>query len=61
MSKTLRIGSVGTSSIMKLIQESIHLTDGLETGVVYSRDEARGKAFAREAGVQQLCGHARAG
>ena len=55
MSKTLRIGSVGTSSIMKLIQESIHLTDGLEAGVVYSRDEARGKAFAREAGVPEAC------
>lgn len=55
MEKTLYIGSVGTSSIMKVIQEGIRLTPGLETRVVYSRDLRRGEAFARETGVGEWC------
>lgn len=51
----LKIGSVGTSSIMNLIQEAIRLTDGLESSVIYSRDPARGKAFAESAGVAESC------
>ncbi|MEE1086198.1 MAG: Gfo/Idh/MocA family oxidoreductase [Schaedlerella sp.] len=55
MDNTLRIGSVGTSSIMKLIQEAIALTDGLETKVIYSRDAERGRKFAEEVGVPESC------
>ena len=55
MEKTLYIGSVGTSSIMKVIQEGIRLTPGLETKVVYSRDLGRGESFAREVGVGEWC------
>ena len=35
----LRVGTVGTSSIMRTIQEAIRLTDGMECRVVYSRTE----------------------
>ncbi|MDO4321036.1 MAG: Gfo/Idh/MocA family oxidoreductase [Lachnospiraceae bacterium] len=55
MKKVLHIGSVGTSSIMKVIQEGIRLTDGLETKVIYSRDMERGRAFAGSAGVEECC------
>jgi len=55
MSKTLTIGSVGTSSIMKLMQQAIAATPGVTARVVYSRDGERGRAFAREAGVPEHC------
>ena len=55
MNQTLTIGSVGTSSIMKLIQEAISLTEGLETTVIYSRDIERGRKFAEAAGVSDSC------
>ncbi|MDD3410538.1 MAG: Gfo/Idh/MocA family oxidoreductase [Eubacteriales bacterium] len=42
----LRIGSVGTSAIMRLIQEGIRLTEGMGCTALYSRDEERGRAFA---------------
>ena len=42
----LRVGTVGTSSIMRTIQEAIRLTDGMECRVVYSRTEEQGRAFA---------------
>ena len=47
----LRVGTVGTSSIMRTIQEAIRLTDGMECRVVYSRTEEQGRAFAAEMGV----------
>lgn len=55
MERTLRIASVGTSAIMKKMQEGIRLTQGLETQVVYSRDSRRGRAFADEMGVRESC------
>lgn len=55
MKQTLSIGSVGTSSIMKLIQEAISLTDNLETKVIYSRDHERGFNFAKTVGVLENC------
>lgn len=55
MNQTLTIGSVGTSSIMKLIQEAIFLTDNLETKVIYSRDHKRGCDFAKAVGVSESC------
>ena len=55
MSKILNIGSVGTSSIMNLIQEAISLTDGLYTKVIYSRDKDRGKTFADSVNVPESC------
>ena len=52
----LRVGTVGTSSIMRTIQEAIRLTDGMECRVVYSRTEEQGRAFAADnaAGVSVL-------
>lgn len=55
MEKVLRIGSIGTSKIMRTMQEAIRMTEGVETTVVYSRDEERGKAFAMEMGVKAWC------
>lgn len=55
MNKTLTIGSVGTSSIMKLIQEGISLTDGLTSKIVYSRDAQRGHCFAESTGIPESC------
>ena len=46
----LRVGTVGTSSIMRTIQEAIRLTDGMECRVVYSRTEERAKEFAAAQG-----------
>ena len=51
----LRVGTVGTSSIMRTIQEAIRLTDGMECRVVYSRTEEQGRAFAAEMGVPEHC------
>ena len=51
----LRVGTVGTSSIMRTIQEAIRLTDGMECRVVYSRTEEQGRALAAEMGVPEHC------
>ena len=51
----LRIGSVGTSRIMRTAHEAIRLTDGMECAVVYSRDFARAKEFADTQGVKESC------
>ena len=47
----LRIGSVGTSSIMNVIQEAIRQTEGITCHAVYSRNEARGNSYAQKEGV----------
>ena len=49
----LRIASVGTSAIMRVMQEAISLTDGAEAVLVYSRDEKRGREFADSVGVKR--------
>lgn len=53
--KLLTFGSVGTSSIMALMQRAIAAVPGVEARVVYSRDEARGRDFAQKAGVPEYC------
>lgn len=55
MNKTLLVGTVGTSSIMNVIQEGIALTDGLEVKVVYSRDLERAKQYASSVNVPEYC------
>lgn len=57
MSKTLTIGSVGTSSIMELIQEAIRLTPGISCKMIYSRSKERGEEFAQLVGVEEVCNH----
>lgn len=52
---TLNIGSVGTSAIMKLMQQAIAAVPGTQARMVYSRDEERGRAFAAETGVPEHC------
>lgn len=51
----LQIGTVGTSSIMRIIQQAIAQTQGLACRAVYSRDAARGRAFADSVGVAEVC------
>ncbi len=55
MKEELRIASVGTSAIMRMIQEGIRLTPGLTVRVIYSRDADRGRSFAEEMGVDEWC------
>ena len=55
MYKTLSIGSVGTSSIMELMQRAIATTPGVAARVAYSRDEARGREFARAMNIPEHC------
>ena len=47
----LRFGSVGTSAIMRLMQQAMAQVDGVECAAVYSRDAARGREFADSVGV----------
>ena len=51
----LRFGTVGTSAIMRVMQQAMALTDGVECRAVYSRDAARGRAFADSVGVETVC------
>ncbi len=51
----LRFGTVGTSAIMRVMQQAMALTDGVECCAVYSRDAARGRAFADSVGVKTVC------
>lgn len=51
----LKIGSVGTSAIMRLIQQAIAQTSGMMTQVVYSRQLQRAEAFAKEIGAPEFC------
>ena len=53
--QTFYIGSVGTSSIMNIIQEAISLTDGLETKCIYSRNLERAKEYADSRGIAEHC------
>ena len=55
MNTILKIGSIGTSSIMNVIQEAISLTNGLQTQVIYSRDAKRGQEYADSIGVPESC------
>ena len=51
----LRFGTVGTSAIMRLMQQAMAQVDGVECAAVYSRDLARGRAFADSVGVAAVC------
>lgn len=51
----LRFGTVGTSAIMRLMQQAMAQTDGVECRAVYSRDLSRGRAFADSVGVAAVC------
>ncbi len=51
----LNIATVGSSSIMNVIQEAISLTEGMECRVVYSRDARRAREFASSVGVEEGC------
>ena len=53
MPKQLTIGSVGTSAIMKLMQQAIAATPGVTAQAAYSRDETRGREFAQAAGIPE--------
>lgn len=55
MERMIRIGSVGTSSIMHVIQEAIRLTDGLSCSMIYSRNAERGREFAELMGIEKSC------
>ena len=51
----LRFGTVGTSAIMRLMQQAMAQVDGVECRAVYSRDLARGREFADSVGVPAVC------
>ena len=51
----LRFGTVGTSAIMRLMQQAMAQVDGVECRAVYSRDLARGREFADSVGVAAVC------
>jgi predicted dehydrogenase len=51
----LKIGSVGTSTIMQTIQEAIRQTPGMTCQVVYSRNLQKGRQFADSVGVPEVC------
>ena len=55
MRQVLKVGVVGTSSIMREMLEAIRQTEGLLAQVVYSRSLERGKAFATQNGVPEAC------
>ena len=48
LQKPIRIATVGTSKIMRIIQDAMRRVDGMNCSVIYSRDLARADAFARE-------------
>ena len=53
--KILNFGSVGTSSIMRVMQEAIRLTDGTVSKLLYSRSAERGRDFAQSEGIPESC------
>ena len=53
MQRELRFASVGTSSIMDVMQEAMSLTPGVSCKVVYSRDLQRGTDYAGKIGVPE--------
>lgn len=55
MGRVVRVGTVGTSNIMRIIQDAFKKTERMECEVVYSRDPERGRAFADEVGVTEFC------
>ena len=55
MPEILGVACVGTSSIMEIIVDSLHKTDGLEPRMIFSRNLERGAEFARKVSVPQAC------
>lgn len=50
----MRIGTIGSGSIVKQFIESARLVEGVEFTAVYSRDLERGKAFAQEVNIDTV-------
>lgn len=53
MQRELRFASVGTSSIMDVMQEAMALTPGVSCKVVYSRNLQRGADYAEKMGIPE--------
>ena len=53
--QTLRIGTVGSSAVMDVMQDAIRHTYGTECSVVYSRTEERAKEYAAKNSVAAWC------
>lgn len=51
----LHIGTVGTSAIMRVVQEALRQTEGMQCEVVYSRTPETGRRFADSVGVAEVC------
>lgn len=50
----MRIGTIGTSSIVDEVIHSARLVEGIEFAAAYSRDLKRGQAFAKRAGIEHV-------
>lgn len=57
MPNALRIGCVGTSSVMNIMQDAIRVTDGVTCSVVYSRSKSRGEEYAGRYGIKNVSDH----
>jgi len=55
MPEILGVGCVGTSSIMEIIVDSLHKTDGLEPRMIFSRNAEKGARFAEKTAVPGSC------
>lgn len=55
MAKTVRVGTVGTSTIMRIIRDAIGKTERMECQVVYSRDAETGRQFAQKMNIPESC------
>ena len=53
--KSLRIGTIGSSTVMDVMQEAIRLTDGVTCSVIYSRTRERAEEYALKQGVDKIC------
>ncbi len=50
----IRLATIGTSTIAHDLVDAVGLVDGIEVVAVYSRDAAKGRAFADSIGVQAV-------
>ena len=53
--KILNIGTVGTSSVMDVMQDAMRQTDGVRCSVIYSRNAERAKEYALKNDVPAWC------
>lgn len=52
---TIRIGTIGSGSIVEHFLDAVENCDGVEYGVTYSRTRERAEAFARKRGAAASC------